>query len=187
MTSCCSAARLSRPTSPTTTRSPMPPASPMAAWCSWRCWAPPGTACAAKPTVWWRHFPPSASIPTPGLATGYVVDTLQTVFHFFFRSRSFEECVVNTVNQGGDADTTGAIGGGLAGAYYGLEEIPRPLAEKAGQALSGRTRRYCRRTDTTLPSFGQQKQCSPMTSVRPAVHLHRNKSLLKTAHKTRTI
>ena len=68
--------------------------------------------------------------PYPGLATGYVVDTLQTVFHHFFRSRSFEECVIATVNQGGDADTTGAVAGGLAGAYYGLEEIPRRWLKK---------------------------------------------------------
>jgi ADP-ribosyl-[dinitrogen reductase] hydrolase len=68
--------------------------------------------------------------PYPGLATGYVVDTLQTVFHYFFRSRSFEECIVFTVNQGGDADTTGAIAGGLAGAYYGLEEIPQRWVKK---------------------------------------------------------
>jgi len=68
--------------------------------------------------------------PYPGLATGYVVDTLQTVFHHFFRSRSFEECIVATVNQGGDADTTGAIAGGLAGAYYGREEIPRRWLKK---------------------------------------------------------
>lgn len=68
--------------------------------------------------------------PYPGLATGYVVDTLQTVLHHFFRSRSFEECVIATVNQGGDADTTGAIVGGLAGAYYGLEEIPRRWLRK---------------------------------------------------------
>jgi ADP-ribosyl-[dinitrogen reductase] hydrolase len=71
------------------------------------------------------EYPTFRYDPYPGLATGYVVDTLQTVFHHFFRSRSFEECVVATVNQGGDADTTGAIAGGLAGAYYGLEEIPR--------------------------------------------------------------
>jgi ADP-ribosyl-[dinitrogen reductase] hydrolase len=68
--------------------------------------------------------------PYPGLATGYVVDTLQTVFHHFFRSRSFEECIVSTVNQGGDADTTGAIAGGLAGAYYGMEEIPHRWLKK---------------------------------------------------------
>lgn len=68
--------------------------------------------------------------PYPGLATGYVVDTLQTVFHYFFRSRSFEECLVSTVNQGGDADTTGAIAGGLAGAYYGMGEIPHRWLKK---------------------------------------------------------
>lgn len=63
--------------------------------------------------------------PYKGLATGYVVDTFQTVCHFFFRGRDFEECLVGTVNQGGDADTTGAIIGGLAGAYYGLDGIPQ--------------------------------------------------------------
>ena len=64
-----------------------------------------------------------------GLATGYVVDTMQTVFHHFFRSTDFEQCLVNTVNQGGDADTTGAIIGGLAGAYYGEGNIPRRCKE----------------------------------------------------------
>jgi ADP-ribosyl-[dinitrogen reductase] hydrolase len=62
--------------------------------------------------------------PYRGLATGYVVDTLQTVLHAFFTTRGFEECVVRAVNQGGDADTTGAIAGALAGAYYGPEELP---------------------------------------------------------------
>ena len=62
--------------------------------------------------------------PYRGLATGYVVDTFQTVCHYFFRGRDFEECLTGTVNQGGDADTTGAIIGGLAGAYYGIESIP---------------------------------------------------------------
>jgi ADP-ribosyl-[dinitrogen reductase] hydrolase len=69
-------------------------------------------------------------VPYSGMATGYVVDTLQTVFHHFFRSRSFEECLVTVVNQGGDADTTGAIAGGLAGAYYGMREIPRRWLKK---------------------------------------------------------
>jgi ADP-ribosyl-[dinitrogen reductase] hydrolase len=63
--------------------------------------------------------------PYHGLATAYVVDTLQTVFHFYFKSRDFEECLIGTVNQGGDADTTGAIAGMLAGAYYGLDSIPK--------------------------------------------------------------
>ena len=73
--------------------------------------------------------------PYPGLATGYVVDTVQTVLHHFFRSRSFEECLVATINQGGDADTTGAIAGGLAGAYYGMEEIPQRWVKKMDRKL----------------------------------------------------
>ena len=68
--------------------------------------------------------------PYRGLSTGYVVDTMQTVFHYFFKARDFEECLVGTVNQGGDADTTGAIAGALAGAYYGMENIPKRWIRK---------------------------------------------------------
>jgi ADP-ribosyl-[dinitrogen reductase] hydrolase len=68
--------------------------------------------------------------PYRGLATGYVVDTLQTVLHFLFTTHSFEDCLVATVNQGGDADTTGAIVGAIAGAYYGIDAIPRHWLRK---------------------------------------------------------
>ncbi|MBU5614025.1 ADP-ribosyl-[dinitrogen reductase] hydrolase [Geomonas azotofigens] len=74
--------------------------------------------------------------PYKGLATGYVVDTMQTVFHCFFRSRSFEGCVIETVNQGGDADTTGAIAGALAGAYYGEEGIPVRWRKKLAKEMA---------------------------------------------------
>jgi ADP-ribosyl-[dinitrogen reductase] hydrolase len=59
-----------------------------------------------------------------GGATAYVADTLRTVFHDFFSTRGFEECLVRIVNRGGDADTNGAIAGAIAGAHYGLEAIP---------------------------------------------------------------
>lgn len=62
--------------------------------------------------------------PYPGEAGGYVVHTVQTVFHFFFSTRTFEECLTGVVNRGGDADTTGAIAGMIAGAYYGTAGIP---------------------------------------------------------------
>ena len=76
------------------------------------------------------RFPTFCFDPYRGLATGYVVDTLQTVFHWFFKGRDFEECIVGTVNQGADADTTGAIGGMLAGAYYGMDSIPQRWLKK---------------------------------------------------------
>jgi ADP-ribosyl-[dinitrogen reductase] hydrolase len=62
--------------------------------------------------------------PYPKRATAYVVDTAQTVLHTFFSTDSFESCLVKTVNLGGDADTTGAIAGMLAGAHYGVAAIP---------------------------------------------------------------
>lgn len=62
--------------------------------------------------------------PYRGLSTAYVVDTMQTVMHGFFSTKGFETCIVATVNQGGDADTTGAIVGMLAGAAYGMGAIP---------------------------------------------------------------
>ncbi|MEQ1600738.1 MAG: ADP-ribosyl-[dinitrogen reductase] hydrolase [Methylophilaceae bacterium] len=64
-------------------------------------------------------------VPYPGRASGYIVDTMQTVLHHFFNTNSFENCVVETVNCGEDADTTGAIVGMLAGALYGAEAIPQ--------------------------------------------------------------
>lgn len=62
--------------------------------------------------------------PYPGKSSAYIVHTVQTVLHYFANSNDFESCLVNTVNQGDDADTTGALIGMLAGAKYGLEQIP---------------------------------------------------------------
>lgn len=76
------------------------------------------------------RFPTFGFEPYRGLATGYVVDTMQTVFHWFFKGRNFEECLIGTVNQGADADTTGAICAMLAGAYYGMDGIPKRWLEK---------------------------------------------------------
>jgi ADP-ribosyl-[dinitrogen reductase] hydrolase len=76
--------------------------------------------------------------PWRGLTTGYVVDTLQTVFHHFFGAAGLaglEDCLVAVVNAGGDADTAGAIAGALAGAYHGLEALPRRWLRRLDPAL----------------------------------------------------
>lgn len=62
--------------------------------------------------------------PYHGLSSPYIVDTLQTVLHFYFRTDNFKDYLIEVVNQGGDADTTGAIAGMLAGATYGAKAIP---------------------------------------------------------------
>lgn len=68
-----------------------------------------------------------------GHASAYVVDTLRTVFHYLFTTGSFEECLIGVVNQGGDADTTGAIAGMIAGALYGMDAIPSRWLKKLDQ------------------------------------------------------
>jgi ADP-ribosyl-[dinitrogen reductase] hydrolase len=56
--------------------------------------------------------------------TGYIVETMCAVFQSFMDTDSFRDCLIDVVNRGGDADTTGAIAGMIAGAYYGLPAIP---------------------------------------------------------------
>lgn len=55
---------------------------------------------------------------------GWVVTTLEAALWGFFNFDDFESGVLKVVNFGGDSDTIGAIYGGLAGAYYGVEAIP---------------------------------------------------------------
>jgi ADP-ribosyl-[dinitrogen reductase] hydrolase len=68
--------------------------------------------------------------PWPGKTSGYIVHTVQTVFDGFFNAGSFEDCLVRVVNRGGDADTTGALAGQLAGALYGVQGIPARWLKK---------------------------------------------------------
>lgn len=60
-----------------------------------------------------------------GNPSGYVVETLQAVLQALFGTTGFRECLVDVVNRGGDADTTGAIAGMLAGALYGRGVMPK--------------------------------------------------------------
>lgn len=79
--------------------------------------------------------PAFAFQPYRGLATGYVVDTLRTVLHGFHSTHGFEACLVEIVNRGGDADTTGAIAGAIAGAYYGPGELPARWLRRLDRAV----------------------------------------------------
>ncbi|KAI4178523.1 MAG: hypothetical protein L6R41_008355 [Letrouitia leprolyta] len=57
-------------------------------------------------------------------SSGYVVDSLEASLWAFFTTNSFEEGALKVVNLGHDADTVGAIYGGIAGAFYGFEAVP---------------------------------------------------------------
>lgn len=86
------------------------------------------------------RFAEFAYDPYPGRASGYIVDTVQTVLHHFFNSDSVESCLVATVNQGGDADTTGALAGMLAGAKYGVDGIPQRWLQRLDSAVAAQIR-----------------------------------------------
>ena len=62
-------------------------------------------------------------------STGYVVDSLEAALWSLLKTNSFRDAVETAVNLGGDADTIGAVTGGLAGIIYGIEGIPKEWIE----------------------------------------------------------
>ena len=71
--------------------------------------------------------------------SGYVVQSLEAALWCFSQTDSFSACVLLAANLGDDADTTAAIAGQLAGAFYGESGIPArwlkklTMAEEIGQ------------------------------------------------------
>jgi len=56
--------------------------------------------------------------------TGYVVKSMEAALWCFYITNTFKEAVLKAANLGDDADTTAAICGQVAGAYYGISSIP---------------------------------------------------------------
>ena len=61
--------------------------------------------------------------------TGYSVKSLEAALWAFYNSSSFAEGALLAVNLGNDADTTGAVYGQIAGAFYGESGIPEKWKE----------------------------------------------------------
>ncbi|UJR07645.1 hypothetical protein I4U23_011933 [Adineta vaga] len=61
---------------------------------------------------------------------GYVIDSLKAALWAFWSDEdSFEKGVLAAINLGDDTDTTAAIYGQLAGAYYGYSKLPSKWTE----------------------------------------------------------
>jgi ADP-ribosyl-[dinitrogen reductase] hydrolase len=88
------------------------------------------TTCRQWVAQWVADNPSFRFTPYRERATAYVVDTVQTVLHFFTLYEGFEAAMVATVNQGDDADTTGALLGMLAGARCGASGLPSRWLER---------------------------------------------------------
>lgn len=91
---------------------------------------------------YWQHNPlvtPIAEVaegsflrkePPEIKGAGYVVQSLEAALWAFAKSDNFRDGCLLAVNLGDDADTTGAIYGQIAGAYYGASAIPPEWRDK---------------------------------------------------------
>lgn len=94
-------------------------------------------------------------LPSEIRGDGYVVNSFEAALWAFHQSVSFRDGALMAVNLGEDADTTGAVYGQLAGAYYGAGEIP-------AKWLSVLTRR------DLIENFARQLYHPDRISCRPA-------------------
>jgi hypothetical protein len=72
--------------------------------------------------------------PPAIIGSGYVVNSLEAALWAFNKSSNFAEGCLLAVNLGNDADSTGAIYGQIAGAYYGVGGIPENWRNRLAHA-----------------------------------------------------
>lgn len=91
---------------------------------------------AVRYVQWWRRdkysvngfcFSFREKEPPAIQGSGWVVKSLEAALWAFQKADTFEEAVLKAVNLGDDAETTGAICGQLAGAFWGESNIPKAL------------------------------------------------------------
>ena len=70
--------------------------------------------------------------------SGWAPESMECAFFAFITEGDFENALITAVNLGGDADTIGAIVGGLAGAYYGYDAIPQRWIDALPQDIKAR-------------------------------------------------
>jgi ADP-ribosyl-[dinitrogen reductase] hydrolase len=83
--------------------------------------------------------------------SGYVVESLEAALWCFMHTETFKAAVLRAANLGDDADTTAAVCGQIAGAYYGKAGIPatwlekltlyREICDRADRLVAATTRR----------------------------------------------
>lgn len=72
--------------------------------------------------------------PPEVVGSGYSVRSLEAALWAFHQTEDFRSGALLAVNLGDDADTTGAVYGQIAGAYYGESAIPAEWRERLAMA-----------------------------------------------------
>lgn len=62
-------------------------------------------------------------------SSGYILHTLEASLWSFLTTNNFKDAVLKAVNLGDDADTIGSVTGGMAGLFYGFDQIPAEWIE----------------------------------------------------------
>ena len=78
--------------------------------------------------------------------SGYVVENLEAATWCFLRTDTFEDAILMAANLGDDADTTAAVCGQIAGAYYGASKIPAAWVDRLASRwlITNLAERLCR-------------------------------------------
>lgn len=93
-----------------------------------------------------RDLPRLSNVDVSDISTsGYVVDSLVSSTWGIITTESYKDALLKLVNLGDDADTVGAIAGGLAGLYYGYKCIPHEWLESV--IKREKIEEICRRAD----------------------------------------
>ena len=87
--------------------------------------------------------------------SGYCVESLEAALWCFAGTTTFEEAVLLAANLGDDADTTAAICGQIAGAFYGAAAIPARWRSRLtlGQEIAGMAGRLWALSNGENPDF----------------------------------
>ena len=88
--------------------------------------------------VWnWKKkdfkYSPTRSKNQPGYIGSYAMDGMAMALHVLYYINNFKDAIIKVVNLRGDSDSVGAVVGQIAGAYYGVENIPSEWIETVSQ------------------------------------------------------
>lgn len=95
--------------------------------------------------------------------SGYVVRSLEAALWCFWQTDTFKDAILMAANLGDDADTTAAVCGQVAGAYYGEAGIPKKWLELL--AMCDEIRTLADRLRTKRP-ITQQRAASHLTPLQ---------------------
>ena len=78
-------------------------------------------------------YSPTRSKENPGYIGSYAMDGMAMALHVIYYTTNFIDSIIKVVNLRGDSDSVGAVVGQIAGAYYGVENIPSEWIETVSQ------------------------------------------------------